>query len=149
MSATVKEFIAKFKNWDEMMSTSPSGMNLSHYHAMIKPHSVSEKDNKHAEMESQRMELIAAHVALINCTAKFGCACNRWKTIVNVMLLKKPGNYKVHKLRVIHLCKADYSTLLGMFWRKASHNAADNNLTHEGHHGGRPRRTAHRPAAAK
>ena len=48
---TVKEFIDKFKNWNETTSTSPLGSNLSHCLAMIKLHSISEKDKRHAEIE--------------------------------------------------------------------------------------------------
>ena len=81
VSMTAKEFVEKFKNWDEATSTFPSGMNLSHHHAMTKPHGVSEKDDKHAEIEQKRMELTKAHAALTNCAAKFGHTHKRWKNI--------------------------------------------------------------------
>ena len=58
---TVKEFVDKFKNWDETTSTSPSGFNLSHCLAMTKPHSISEKHDRCAEIEQKRMESIEAH----------------------------------------------------------------------------------------
>ena len=94
----MKEFVDKFKNWNKMTSTSPSGFNLSHCLAMTKPHGVSKKDDGHAEIKQKRMESIKAHVALIDHAAKFGHTHDRWKNVVNVMLLKKPENFKIHEL---------------------------------------------------
>eukprot|EP00957_Ditylum_brightwellii_P151919 11568757-Ditylum_brightwellii.AAC.2 len=37
--------------------------------------------------------------------------------MVNVILSKELGNNKTHKIRVIHIHEADYSTMTGILWR--------------------------------
>jgi hypothetical protein len=51
---------------------------------------------------------------------------------------KDPGNTKIHRLRVIHLYKADYNFLLGFKWRQLLHHGEKNKSIHPGQHEGRP-----------
>ena len=62
----------------------------------------------------------------------------RWKTIVNMMILKEPLNFKIHRLRVIHIYEADFNMLLAVKWRQLLHSANETNLIHPGQYGGRP-----------
>jgi hypothetical protein len=61
------------------------------------------------------------------------------------MILKEPGNYKIHRVRVIHLYEANYNLLLAVKWRQAMHNAEDEHLLNEGLYGSRAGRSAHEP----
>lgn len=91
------------------------------------------------------MNLTKGHVAIINCATWFWCSYKRWKQMANVMLLKKPGNCKIHRLRVTMMIEADCNGLLGSYWRKTVNHAEDNNLFDDGQFSGRPGRTAHNP----
>ena len=64
---------------------------------------------------------------------------------MNVMLLKKPGDIRIHRLRVIHIYETDYNLVLSMCWRNTIHNAEDNNILNEGQFGRRPGCTSHDP----
>ena len=120
---TTEEFIDKVKTWKESTSTSPSGLHLGHYHAMVQRHDLQEDHPQYLELERKRMLLIRAHVALINYAVRFGYSYKRWKKIVNVMILKDPGDTRIHRLRVIHMYEADYNMINGVFWRRAVHHA--------------------------
>ena len=51
------------------------------------------------------------------------------ETIVNFMILKEPNNYKIHRLRVIHLYEFDFNLLLRVKWHDLiQKNLAANNL---------------------
>lgn len=50
---TVQEFVALFDKWNECTSTSPSGMDLSHCHALAKKHSIKEDDERFPETEEK------------------------------------------------------------------------------------------------
>jgi hypothetical protein len=80
---------------------------------------------------------------------KFGYSFDRWKDVVNVMLMKDPGDPKIHRLRVIHLYEADYNLLLAVKWRSAMHHAEDHHLLNEGLYGSRAGRSAHEPVFIK
>jgi hypothetical protein len=67
-----KEFISKLKNWPERTSTFlPSGINLGHYHALIRPHNVPLNTEEGRELEGMQIDLITAHVVLLNYALKF------------------------------------------------------------------------------
>jgi hypothetical protein len=89
-------------------------------------------------LESKRTALVKAHVHLINYALSHGYALQRWKTVVNIMIFKEPGNHKIHRLRVIHLYEADYNLILGTQWRKLLQQADRDGTIHPGQHGGRP-----------
>jgi hypothetical protein len=66
----------------------------------------------------------------------------RWKDILNIMILKEPGNTKIHRLRVIHLFEADYNLILSVKWRQQIKHAEERELLNEGQHGSRSGREA-------
>ena len=47
----------------------------------------------------------------------------RWKQILNYMIYKEQGNVKIHRLKVIHIYKADYNFLVGVVLREAIQHA--------------------------
>lgn len=67
---------------------------------------------------------------------------NRWKKIVNIMILKELNNYKIHRLRVIHIYEHDYNLVLGIKWRELIHTCCCNNLLNKFQYGGVPGRDA-------
>lgn len=142
---TTEDFVGKIKHWPETTSTSPSGIHLGHYHALVRHHGLSPDNPRAAEVEAGQEFLIKAHVALLQYALKFGYHYDRWTAVVNVMLLKDAGDPKIHRLRVIHLYEADYNLLLAVKWRQSMHHAEDNALLNDGLYGSRAGRSAHEP----
>ena len=63
----------------------------------------------------------------------------------NVMILKEPGNFRIHRLRVIHLYEADYNLILSVKWRQIVHAAKDKGILNPGQYGAVPNRCAPDP----
>ena len=143
---TVEDVVGKLKNWKESTTTSPSGIHLGHYHCIWKDTKIPADDPTHEEMKQNQDLLLRLTTSLLNYAIKFGYAFKRWRTVVNVMLQKDPGNPRLHRLRVIHLYEADYNLLLATKWRQAMYNAEKNKLLNDGLYGSRPGRSAHDPA---
>jgi hypothetical protein len=143
---TEAEFVSKFRGWKEGTSTSPSGLHLGHYKALVLRHDGDPTTDEGKAIESQRKELIRAHVSMINYALRHAYSYTRWKNVVNVMIEKEPGNSKVHRLRVIHIYEADYNFLLQAKWRNMISHAETNSLLHPGQYGSRPGRDALIPA---
>ncbi len=135
---TVKEFESRFRTWDECTSTSPSGIHLGHYKALIRPNDADSTTDEGRQILQARDAIIQARVNLINYSLKHGYSYQRWHNVVNVMIQKDPGNQKIHRLRVIHLYEADYNFLLGHKLPQLLHHGEKQNTIHQGQHGGRP-----------
>ena len=106
---TEAKFLGKIRHWNESTSTSPSGVNLSHYHALWRPFDQDLKSPEGMKLANIQAFLVTARVTLINYALRTGYVYDRWKDVVNVMILKEPNNTKIHRLRVIHLYEADYN----------------------------------------
>jgi len=61
------------------------------------------------------------------------------------MLFKDENNYKIHRIRVIHIYEADYNLILAVKWRQALYHAEKLNWLNPGQYGSRPRRNAWDP----
>jgi len=129
-----EEFVGKIKNWSESTTTSPSGLHLGHWHALIArhEHSGNKKSNECCILDRKQQDIRTLRLSLINYALKWGYSFERWKTVVNVMILKEPGNVKIHRLRVIHLYEADYNLILATKWRSMIHAAEDAGTINEG-----------------
>ena len=103
--------------WPESMMTSPSGFHLTHSKALVAKHDLAPGSPEYATLEEQREQLIQWQVDLLNAAIKNQYSFHQWHSIVNVMILKQPGNHKIHCLRVIHLYEHDYNLLLAVKWR--------------------------------
>ena len=77
---------------------------------------------------------------MINYAIKHTYSYDRWKNILNMMILKDEGKYKIHRLWVIHLYEVDLNFILGLKWKEAIYLLANNNTIHSGQYGGRPGR---------
>ena len=128
---TKEEVLGKLRKWKESTTTSPSGMHLGHYHCMWKNTKIPLDDPSHDIMKKNQELLLQTTTSLLNYAIKFGYTYERWRTVVNVMLQKDPGNPRIHRLRVIHLYEADYNLLLATKWREAIHHAETNKLLND------------------
>ena len=140
-----KAFRQKLQVWKEATTTSPSGLHLGHWKALVGPHTharAHEDDEEKILLDAKQQELFQAHLSLLNYALRWGYSFTRWKTVVNVMIQKDKNNTKIHRLRVIHIYEADYNLLLGLKWRELLYHAEDNNLLHHGQFGSRPQRSA-------
>ena len=95
---TTTEWIGKILAWPESISTSPSGFHLTHSKALIAKHNLSSDSPKYAMLEEHWEQLIQWQVDLLNAAIKNQYSFHRWQSIVNVMILKQPGNHKIHCL---------------------------------------------------
>lgn len=96
-------FLSKLKSWRESTSTSPSGMHLGHYCAMISRHAYSDRDPDNPDrkrLDHIQHELSMLHLRLINYALTRGSSSYvRLQQVVNIIMLwKEPGNKKIHAL---------------------------------------------------
>jgi hypothetical protein len=77
-------------------------------------------------------------LSIINYCIRHSYVLVRWKKIVNVMIFKEPGNFKIHRLRVIHIYEADFNALLALKWRQLLRSASKLGTLNAGQYGGRP-----------
>ncbi len=96
----MEQFKSCLKVWQEATTTSPSGVDLSHYKALVSKNDLDPVSTEADLLEIKRKQLIQAHVQLINYATTHRYSYERWKTIVSVMIQKEPGNSKIHRLRV-------------------------------------------------
>jgi hypothetical protein len=165
---TDDEFVSKLKNWNEKTTTSPSSLHLGHWKALLARHDQSHEPTSDAckELDAMQSDIRRARLTLINYALWWGFSYDRWKNIVNVMILKDPGVFKIHRLRVIHIYEADYNLILGIKkihrlrvihiyeadynlilgikWRALIHSAADKKQLNNGQYG-RPERSPMEP----
>jgi hypothetical protein len=135
MFITTNKFISKFKCWKESTSTSPSGMHLGHYKALVLQNDSDPSTAEGKLIKTQCKALISAQFAMINYTIKQSYSYTRWKNIVNNMIKKEPGNLKVHGLGVIHIYKADFNFVLQARWRTLLQHAEESKSLHPGQYG--------------
>ncbi|KAI2490869.1 hypothetical protein MHU86_23692 [Fragilaria crotonensis] len=146
------EFCSKLRAWTESTTTSPSGMHLGHYKALIARHSYStdldddeltqEFKEKRDELNRMQLELRSLHLNLLNYALERGYSYRRWQTIANTILFKDDDNVRLHRTRVIHIYEADFNLALGIKWRIAMYQAEALAALNDGQYGSRPRRNA-------
>ena len=128
------------KKWRELTSTSPSGRHLGHYKACVTTIDRSLFPKERTRLKRLQDQISQLYVTMINYSTKHKYSFDRWKTIVNMMIYKEPGNVKIHRLRVIHLYEADQSTLWGEKWGKSLRKAVNDKTLNSGQFGGLPGR---------
>jgi hypothetical protein len=154
---STEEYTSKLKIWTESTSTSPSGLHLGHYKALIARHKYSEAEPEDAESSAKQTEwnrmqetllnlhvkmLLNLHVKMLNYALERGYTYRRWHTVANTILFKDKDNVRIHRTRVIHLYKADYNLMLGIKWRIALYQAEALKELNDGQYGSRPRQNA-------
>ena len=150
-----EEFIGKLKVWKETTTTSPSGVHLGHYKALIAPHKYShisddddctengiKRTELRDELNSMQTAMRVLHLQVIYYALERGFTYHRWQTIANTMLFKEKNNIRIHRTRVIHIYEADYNLMLGLKWRMALYQSEALHQLNAGQYGSRPRRNA-------
>jgi hypothetical protein len=64
-----EDFVNKLKKWQESTATSPSGMHLGHYKALLARHEfsdLSDKDPRRAQLDQQQADILSVHLNMIN-----------------------------------------------------------------------------------
>ena len=108
----------KLLAWNEGTSTSPSGIHLGHYCALVVKVALLEDTDEGRLFYQKQQYLFNLLLDIINVALINGYALNRWRHATNVMLEKDKGVPKLHRLRVIHLFEANYNLILGEKWKE-------------------------------
>jgi hypothetical protein len=126
---SLDDFTSAIKAWKERTSTSPSGRHLGHYKLLVK---TMEDQNAAEEVRQAAGEILQLMVDIMDLASDKGFILDRWTTVINVMIYKKPGVYLMSKLRVIHLFEADYNFIIGtIFGRRAMYSGVDHHSLHD------------------
>jgi hypothetical protein len=147
-SIAYNNFVGKLNTWRESTSTSPSGMHLGHYKALLARHEFSDlpdSDPRRAELDQKRNDILNLHLQIINYALETGYSYNRWQQVANAMIFKEHGNIKIHRTQVIHLYEADYNLAMGLKWRAAMELSEASQDLNQGQYGSRPSRGAYDP----
>ena len=149
------DFRNKLRVWTESTTTSPSGLHLGHYKALIARHAYStDLDDtdltsdfraKRDELNRMQADLFSLHLTMLNYALERGYSYRRWQTIANTILFKDEDNVRLHRTRVIHIYEADFNLALGIKWRIAMYQAEAFAALNDGQYGSRPRRNATDP----
>ena len=143
---TEAAFREKLHIWLKATTTSLSGLHLGHWKALVAKNYLSGSTlAEAAALDSAQQDLVDLHLGMIKYALRWGYSYKRWREVVNGMLQKGPGHPMIHRLRVIHIYKADYNLILGVMWRKLLHKAEDMGSLNYGQFGSRPRQTVYDP----
>jgi hypothetical protein len=125
---SITDFVEAIQAWNENTTTSPSGRHLGHYKLLV---TVFKDEFAKQELKDKAEEILHLFVSLLNLASTKGFALDRWKTVINVMIYKKPGVYLIDRLRVIHLFEADYNFVIGLiFGRRALYSGVEQHTLH-------------------
>ena len=119
-----EEFQEVFKKTKERTSSDPRTLNYTIWKCMAK---------------SDYVSGIAS--VLLSLPFMYGFVNRHWLKMADVMLEKKPGNRKIHLLRIIGKLPAEFNTALKIFARKTMWNFESCD-PHTGQWGSRPNRSA-------
>jgi hypothetical protein len=140
---SLEEYKGKIKAWDKRTSTSPgSNMHLGHLKVYWAHHLLDQASEQAEALKMARQSILHGHLVLLNYALQAGYSYGSWKTVVNTMLEKEPGNPKIHRLRVIHLYEADYNLILSVKWGKTLHYAVRHGYLSDRLYGSIPGREA-------
>ena len=134
-------FSGKIKKWREATTTSPSGRHLGRYKALFATGSYIPDPDDNGQgafevFEAKQAAISELILRLINFCIDTGHVLERWKQIVNTMIFKDTRNYRIHRLRVIHIYEADFNLLLAVKWRELLHAADRAGVINPGQYGG-------------
>ena len=144
-----------YKNWKEKTATSPSGRHLGHFHALLKPDGIDrrKKRDQHGESDENEgddetgkdpAELIwKIHAEMLHIVVRWEYIPKQWKRVLTLMLEKKLGEPKIHRLRPINIYESDLNYLLKKVIAKdLIQYLEDRGKLHDAQWGSRPDRRA-------
>jgi hypothetical protein len=124
---TSDQFRKLYTIMDERTLSSLSGRHLGHYRAAI-----------HSKLLSN------LHSSMMSIPYMAGFSPKRWQQIIDVMLEKKAGDWRIHRLRIVALQESDFNQsnrlLIG---RPILHKLEDQQDIPDIQHGSRPSRMCH------
>ena len=134
-----RSIIQGFKVWNEHTTTSPLGLNLSHYKALIA------NDGHEYSQEKNPSEFIWDVIAtIINASIQLGKGPPRYEVVHQLLLEKIPGNNLIEKQRWINIYEAELNLILKYFWPFTTQkNAHKLGCLGTNQHGGRKNNLAH------
>jgi hypothetical protein len=119
----------------EGTSTSLSGRHLGHYKGLFADDGYTYTDDDHDPSEN----IMGLYHNVAIAALKWGITLDRWHHSITTMIEKQPRCLRINKLRVIHLCEADYNLLLKIIWaRRLVWHVHDLNTVNKGQAGSRP-----------
>ena len=139
---TMPELIRRLRRWKESTSTSPSRRHLGHYKALLPLSGY----NLQEYLQSPEGQILSVYLSILNFCARTGYSLIRWQKIVTMMIPKENNNFKLHRLRVIHLYEADLTALFSIWSRKMIMKSTAHNSLNPGSYGARPGRSSIDPA---
>jgi hypothetical protein len=117
-----EDFIAAHKSMIETASSLPSGRHVGHYKAAI-------SDLIFTEL----------HCSMMSIPYQVGFSPVGWRQVTDIMLEKKQGKPKVHRLCIIALMENNYNQANRiLFARQLGHRSEDNQLVSSVQYGSRP-----------
>ena len=127
------DFAGKIKKWREATTTSPSGQHLGRYKALFAQGTYAPEPDDNGQgafevFEAKQASISALILRLINFCIDSG----------HTMSFKDSGNYKIHRLCVIHIYEANFNLLLAVIWRELLRAADQAGTINSGQYGGRP-----------
>ena len=93
---TIEDFDSRMRKWRESTSTSPSGRHLGHYKVLVATPDRSLQENEFNKLKEYQLDIKQCYIGLINYCISHNYSLNRWKSIINCMIYKEPGNVKIH-----------------------------------------------------
>jgi len=138
-SLNLDSFKGKIRKWRESTTTSPSGRHLGRYKALfskgvydsLTPDELSAFTDKQAAIAKLLLKVI-------NFCIRTGYVLKRWQVVVNTMIFKDQGNFKIHRLRVLHIYEADLNLIMAVKWRDLLKSAETQGHVNTNQHGARP-----------
>ena len=132
---TEQDFRSMIRHWRESTTTSPSGRHLGHYRALL-----SDIDEDAWPKQLPRpIDIFKLHHNMLHLAINHTHVYTRWTKILNTLFNKKPGNYKIHRFRTIHIDEVDKQAIYKHHVaRKLLRHAELHQGIHEDQWGGRP-----------
>ena len=84
------------KAWRDSTTTSPSGRHLGHYNSLIATINRLLDEEEREQLQQIQQDIMSCYIGVINYAIKHRYSLERWRTIMNNMIYKEPGNVKIH-----------------------------------------------------